>query len=205
MNVKTYIESGIIEQYCLGLLSADEALAVENLAAQFPAIVTEIDETRRALDSYLETNSVQPRADLKAQIQGVLANISREESLHINQLPIITAYSDYRRWATVLAEVQPLGKLLGIRYTVVRNDEIALISKLWLQTELIETEHHNHEFRESFLVLEGNCECNFGGQTFHLSAGSYIEIPENTPHVFRNLNLNSPLIGIIQRLKTTAH
>ena len=202
MNVAAYIESGIIGEYCLGLLSEEEALAVARLATQFPAIAEEINQMQHALDCYIETSTVLPRADLKAQIQGVLASITQEESLNINNLPIITAYSDYRKWAVVLADVQPLGKLPGIRYTVVRNDETAMISKIWLQTELIETEHHDSEFRESFLVLEGNCECNFDGKIFSLSAGDYIGIPENTRHIFCNTNPNAPLIGIIQRLKT---
>ena len=202
MNVEAYIESGIIDEYCLGLLSADEALTVERLAAQFPAIAEEINQVQQALGCYIETSAVPPRADLKAQIQGVLASITQEESLNINNLPIITAYADYRKWAVALADVQPLGKLPGIRYTVVRNDETAVVSKIWLQTEFTETDHHDSEFRESFLVLEGNCECDFDGKMFSLSAGDYIEIPENTRHIFRNTTPNAPLIGIIQRLKT---
>lgn len=71
MDVRTYIESGIVEEYCLGLLLEHQCEEVRRLAALFPEIQKEIEITEAALFAYLDTP---PRPALKGQILGALQN-----------------------------------------------------------------------------------------------------------------------------------
>lgn len=45
---------------------------------------------------------------------------------------------------------------------------------------------HRHDFEEMFTVLEGEIELTFRGQTTTAAAGSTVNVPANSPHVFRN-------------------
>lgn len=58
MNVQDYINSGIIEDYCLGVLSPEEMRSVAQNALLYEAIQTAIEENELALKRYIEENSV---------------------------------------------------------------------------------------------------------------------------------------------------
>jgi quercetin dioxygenase-like cupin family protein len=45
---------------------------------------------------------------------------------------------------------------------------------------------HRHDFEETFVVLEGEIEVTFRGETSTLRAGETANIPANAPHFFRN-------------------
>jgi quercetin dioxygenase-like cupin family protein len=45
---------------------------------------------------------------------------------------------------------------------------------------------HRHDFEETFILLEGELEFTFRGQTATVRAGSTVNIPANAPHVFKN-------------------
>jgi quercetin dioxygenase-like cupin family protein len=45
---------------------------------------------------------------------------------------------------------------------------------------------HRHDFEETFILLEGELEATFRGETRTASAGDTIHIPANAPHQFHN-------------------
>src|ERR1700691_1780462 len=45
---------------------------------------------------------------------------------------------------------------------------------------------HRHDFEEMFMLLEGELEFTFRGETTTVPAGSSVNIPANAPHVFKN-------------------
>ncbi len=45
---------------------------------------------------------------------------------------------------------------------------------------------HRHDFEEMFMVLDGEIEATFRGQTSVVRAGETINIPANAPHSFTN-------------------
>jgi anti-sigma-K factor RskA len=53
LDIKTYIESGIIECYVLGAVSAEEKAELEQLAEQYPEIKQEIEANKFALAEYV--------------------------------------------------------------------------------------------------------------------------------------------------------
>lgn len=68
MDIKTYIESGILELYVMEALSPQEMREVEVLALQYPAIKAEIAQIQDALNEYVLVHAREPRPELKQQI-----------------------------------------------------------------------------------------------------------------------------------------
>lgn len=68
MNVKEYIESGMLEGYALGLLSASEKEEVEQRAAEYPAIRKALKEHQETMGTLAGAYAVSPPADLKDKV-----------------------------------------------------------------------------------------------------------------------------------------
>lgn len=68
MDVKAYIESGVLEMYVMQALSAAESREVELLADQHPEIKAEIERIEQAMSAYALKHAQAPRPDLKAEI-----------------------------------------------------------------------------------------------------------------------------------------
>ena len=76
-NFQDYIESGILEQYALGELSAAEQAAVEAQAASHPEIQAELQQVQAALGFYAEAHAVTPPAAMRERVlNNVLAQIA---------------------------------------------------------------------------------------------------------------------------------
>lgn len=68
MDVKAYIESGVLEMYVMQALSAAESREIEQLAEQHPEIRVEIERIEQAMSAYALKHAQAPRSDLKAEI-----------------------------------------------------------------------------------------------------------------------------------------
>ena len=75
MNIKAYIESGILEQYVLRMTSVIEDQEVERYAKQYPEIQKEIDNIEVALFKYAGAFAITPPLGLKERILDNLENI----------------------------------------------------------------------------------------------------------------------------------
>jgi anti-sigma-K factor RskA len=73
---KAYIESGILELYVLGQLTAQEQAEVEAMAVQYPEVKQEIDAIEHAMEQYALAQAVHPAEGLD---QKILARISGEK------------------------------------------------------------------------------------------------------------------------------
>ena len=76
-TIQEYIESGILEQYALGELSAAEQAVVEAQVASSPEIGEELRQVQAALGFYAEAHAMVPPAGLRERVLGnVLAQIA---------------------------------------------------------------------------------------------------------------------------------
>lgn len=76
-NFQEYIESGILEQYALGELSAVDQAAVEAQAAAHPEIQEELQEVQATLGFYAEAHAVTPPPGMRERVlTNVLAHIA---------------------------------------------------------------------------------------------------------------------------------
>lgn len=67
-EVKSYIESGILELYVLGQLTAQECIEVEAMVAKYPEVKAELSAIEIALEAYAQENAIVPSAYLEEQI-----------------------------------------------------------------------------------------------------------------------------------------
>ncbi|HEY1869742.1 MAG TPA: hypothetical protein VGG71_01720, partial [Chitinophagaceae bacterium] len=76
MDIKEYIQSGVIEQYVLGLATNEEATELEQLRAQYPELNEAVLSFEKNLEVHLTANKIQPPAHIKAQLEKKLFGTS---------------------------------------------------------------------------------------------------------------------------------
>lgn len=81
-NIQDYIESGILEQYALGQLSAADQAAVEAQAAGHPEVRQELQQVQDALGSYAAAHAITPPVGMRERVlTHVLAQIAAPAAL----------------------------------------------------------------------------------------------------------------------------
>ncbi len=80
MDLKSYIESGILEQYVSGLLSDTENAEVDKMAASYPEVKQEIDAIRASMNNYARSTGRAPSISMldkvKSEIDSEFVNDS---------------------------------------------------------------------------------------------------------------------------------
>ncbi len=65
MDLKKYIESGILEQFVLGSLSSQEVIEVEKLMSRHPEIRAEVMAIEDAMENYAKAHAIKPPLGLE--------------------------------------------------------------------------------------------------------------------------------------------
>ena len=197
-NVKNILESGIIDEFCLGLLPGEDINKVNGWAKEHPEIEQKIQETFTALGKYSFAKSNEA---VKRKTFDFIRELSKEEHLNLEDKPKLNKYSDLNAWNELLKDHQPEQEFGIMKIKFLIDEPTHQLCLAWLEDELSETEHHEEEFHESFFILEGSCVCNVGGKIIHLQAGDYLDIPENTIHIIKNTSRQLPYVkALIQRI-----
>lgn len=84
MNVKEYIESGILEAYALGALTEIERNEVEANIAMYPELATELAAIEEGMFQYAEEHSVAPPPSMQNQIWDA---IKADDDSIVNEAP----------------------------------------------------------------------------------------------------------------------
>ncbi len=197
MDVQAYILSGIIEDYCLGLLSAEDILQVEQNAALYPAVRLEIQAFRRVLEQYALPHAVPVPDALKDKVIGLINNLAKERS-GSTELPLINKYSHRESWLRMVTPMLPEAPPNGFFTMVLRNDERVFQTIIWSSHDIPDEVHT--DTHESFIVLEGECECCLGDEIIRLGPGGFLEIPLHTHHSVKTFG--KPVLAVVQRLQS---
>lgn len=81
-EIRAYIESGVLELYVLGDISAEEKLRVETMALQHPAVQAELDEIEKAIFLYADVHEVEPALQLRDRVlNSLLTNLADDRRL----------------------------------------------------------------------------------------------------------------------------
>jgi anti-sigma-K factor RskA len=87
MDIKNYIESGIIESYVLGLTTAEETVEVEAMAKEHTEIKQAILDFEILLENQAGKNLIQPNAHIKTNLNNILfAEADDTKSAKISQV-----------------------------------------------------------------------------------------------------------------------
>lgn len=91
MDIKEYIQSGVIESYVLGLTDQEEGSELENLMAEYPEVMNAVNEFSDAIEQQAIENAVEPPEGIKERL---MAELSFEDRLQAeNDSPLVVAYS----------------------------------------------------------------------------------------------------------------
>ena len=89
MNVKEYIQSGIIESYVLGLATDAEQQEFERMCADYPEIAAARDAFERSLEEQLLTDAVAPPAFVKERVfEAVKPSVTQNGVEEIHDTPV---------------------------------------------------------------------------------------------------------------------
>jgi anti-sigma-K factor RskA len=85
-EIRAYIESGVLELYVLGDMSAEEKLQVEAMAQKHPAVQAELSEIEKAMEMYADAQSVEPSPQLRDRVlNSLLTNLGDDRNLRTIQ------------------------------------------------------------------------------------------------------------------------
>lgn len=80
-EIRAYIESGILELYVLGQLSAEEQREVEDMTAKYAQIKEEITAIEIAMEAYALNNAVLPSEGLDLKVLSAIESLKVPEEL----------------------------------------------------------------------------------------------------------------------------
>ncbi len=177
-NINTFIQSGILESYVLGLASDEEMEEVESMSALYPAVQEAIDFFCNSLEINGLANATPPPPTVKTMVMASIDFIERMQAGESPSFPKILSdaskIADYNEWINRPDMVTPphfediYAKIIG--YTPKITTAI-----VWIKT-MAPQEIHTDEF-ERFLIVEGTCDITIGEKIHQLKPGDYLGIP----------------------------
>ena len=185
LSSSDYINSGILEQYVLGIASDEECREVAAMAASDVLIRNEIELIRASIETYASSYALEPNPVIKPFL---IATIDYTERLKngepVSVPPMLTANSsitDYSQWLNrpdmfSTDQEDVFAKIIG--YT-----PEAITAIVWLK-DYAPHEVHDNEF-ERFLIIEGTCDIIVEDEINHLMPGDYFAIPLHKKHMVK--------------------
>jgi mannose-6-phosphate isomerase-like protein (cupin superfamily) len=192
MDKQKYLESGVLEQYCLGQLSKEDQADLLQMTRLYPEIKAELTTVEIAFEKLASLAAVEPGDNVKQNILTSLGFLEDNETLNINNLPVIRTSVDPKLWLDALAHLLKKETTDDVFMQVIRHDNQAQQLLVTSKSDIPEEEHG--DFFEGLLILKGRCECTIGEDFYALGPGDFIEIPL---HVKHNIKLVTPLVTAV--------
>jgi mannose-6-phosphate isomerase-like protein (cupin superfamily) len=192
MDIKSYIDSGNLEQYCFEPGNDILENEISGLRLIHPEVGLELIEIGMAIEKLARSQAIAPRPQLKNKILAALG--SADDAIDLDDLPPTSKYSNYESWLKAVEHLVPPEPFEDFfAHPLQQNEKIAqtlVITKLNVPEEIHEV------ISESFFILKGTCTCTVGKQVFTLNAGDHLEIPLHTSH---DIRIDSPyVVAILQ-------
>ena len=154
MDVKKYIESGILENYVLGLTSSAETQEVEQNLLQYPELKTELNQIEDALAIYAQSKAMPMPAGLSTQIMQSIDDLSTDPSSASDTTTTAT-----KPQAASSKGTNTLGIFLGLALAAALLGSYFLnTQKQDLQNQLTQSQTEKQELNDTFLAFQLDCE-----------------------------------------------
>ena len=197
MDSKAYIASGIIEDYCLGILSNEESRKVEQYAQLHSEIEHEINAFMLALEQYAQDNAINPDEQTKTKIFQLIDNLSTEYETDLQHLPLLNKYSDLNTWLSIVEPLLPAALEENMFVKELHNNHGVSQTIIWTKIDYPDEVHD--KVKECFIILKGKCRCYIEGEMIEVEAGGFLEIPMFKHHDVKVVE--SPVLAVVQRIK----
>lgn len=102
MNKKEFLNTGLLEQYALGLMDAEEKLVVEQHLEQFPELRDELYAMQEALENYAQQYAIAPPEGIKKNILHEVADTAPKIRLRKTSTSS-TSWSKWLSYAALIA------------------------------------------------------------------------------------------------------
>jgi mannose-6-phosphate isomerase-like protein (cupin superfamily) len=126
----------------------------------------EVQQTEAALVSFAEAHSMPAPSQLRAKILGKINEFEAfkktQTNLELSQLPVLDSASNWLAWQEAVAGIEPPTNFKIIHLHTLESNEKRELFLAWVK-EFVPEEVH-HDIVESFLILEGSCECHITNQ-----------------------------------------
>jgi anti-sigma-K factor RskA len=76
-EIRSYIESGILELYAAGDLNAAEKLQVEEMLVRHPILKKELDEIEKSLEQYARAYSIEPSEGIRQKVLATMTSANK--------------------------------------------------------------------------------------------------------------------------------
>ncbi len=195
-----YINSGILEEFVLGLTSEAESSEVISMASTHPEVQREIDEISASLQVYAGLQAPPICPTVKPLLMATIDYMERirkgEPVTYPPELNEHSAIADFSQWLEREDMVLP-NDFEGAYAKIIGFTPQATTAITWLQYGSPEEIHHDQY--EKFLILEGSCDITIAGNVISLLPGDYLSIPLHKPHDVK-VTSTVPCKVILQRL-----
>lgn len=199
MTVREFLQSGIIDSYCLGFTSQEEDALVCEMAAQHKEVAEEIDSVRKNFANVLHSRKMNPSPGVKT---AVMRSIYAQQAL------------EKKEWVPLMDEVKSIDRYQAaaianaISYETAPQDfKHIYVKELPSTNEVLNFavwareghEEETHEDRNEFIaVLEGSCDMFMDGKKQQYQKGDIIVIPPHLPH-HAIVTSPQPMFALVQR------
>lgn len=195
-----YINSGILEEFVLGLTSEAESSEVMMMASSHPEVRREIDEISASLQVYAERQAPSICPTVKPLLMATIDYMERirkgEWVTYPPELNEHSSVADFSEWLEREDMVLP-DDFEGAYAKIIGFTPQATTAIAWLQYGSPE-EVHDDQY-EKFLIVEGSCDITIDGTVMSLVPGDYLSIPLHKPHDVK-VTSSVPCKVILQRL-----
>ncbi len=191
-------------------------ISLQNLAQHLmdergiPPIPADVDKTEAALLAYAELHAITPPLSMRDRI---LANMQQLKNLENNRLsftldnlPILTPEANWLDWEAAVKGIDPLEDFEDVHMHLLEDNDRRELNLVWVKQEVPEEVHH--DVLESFILLEGSCECHIfdekgGKRIVKMRQGDYISFKIGEVHDIQ-ITSAAPAKAILQWLKIAA-
>lgn len=149
----------------------------------------DIELAENAFISFAKEFTTAPPPHLKSRILSKIHSLNKDASdrrvLHLDILPLLEENSNWLDWNEAVRGIEPPKDFGSIYLHVLESNKERDLFVAWVR-EYVEEEVH-HDLLESFLILEGTCECHIRGldgnmRVVRLTQGDFITMGVGETH-----------------------
>ena len=175
-----------------------------------PPTSVDVDKTEAALLAYAELHAVQPPLSMRNRILGNMQKLKALEDnrqpFTLNNLPLLTPEANWLDWEAAVNGIEPTEDFEDVHMHLLEDNDRRELNLVWVKQEVPEEVHH--DVLESFILLEGSCECHVfdekgNKRIVKMRQGDYISFKIGEVH---DIQITSavPAKAILQWLKIAA-
>lgn len=175
-----------------------------------PPTSHETDQTELALAKFAESHSVSPSTSIRQAILDKISGLNQQkkqaDEIDFSHLPLLDSAANWFAWQKTVKDIHPPENYDGIHLHSLESNDHRELFVAWVK-EYIDQEVH-HDLIESFLLLEGTCECHLTGpdgvtRIVRMNPGDYITMQIGETHDVVITSLQ-PAKAILQWLRKSA-